>query len=79
MAKKQIDLAVSQRTIYFIIGMVILSFLMIYSIKWELLPQITLTGMNITKYVYPPFLILFGALGSSFLTSAIIGYKRIDS
>ena len=73
-------ISISKRSIYFIIGMVILTFLMIFSFQWDELPfSFVAFGKDVTKYTLPPFLILLGAMGTSLLKSGITGKEQFDT
>lgn len=75
--KKSIKINI--RIFYFLIGMIILSILLIFSFQWQLLPfKLVLFGNDITMYALPPILILISIFGSSLLKTSLTGKKGID-
>ena len=71
--------SLSNRLIYFIMGMGILTALTVVSIQWDLLPfKIMILGKDITPYALTPMLIFVGILGSSLLSSSFSGNRKID-
>lgn len=78
MKQKNKELGITTRILYFIIGLIILTALMVYSIQWNNLPfAITFLENNITSYVLPAIFVLIGIIASALLLSAFDGKWRL--
>lgn len=72
------QLSLTARILNFIIGLVILTVLMIYSIQWDNLPfAITFFEQNVTSYVLPAVFVLTGVIASALLLSSFDGKWRL--
>lgn len=76
--RKQTELSLSVRILYFVIGLTILTALMIYSIQWDNLPfGIFFFSYNITSYVLPAIFVLVSIIAGALLMSSFDGKWRL--
>ncbi len=79
MANKTI-LGLPTRIIFFILGIIIASIILVYSFQWDLLPfTVVWFGFDVTPYALASFIVLLGILASTLIKSGITGKKKIDA
>ena len=67
------------RILYFVIGIIMASALIVYAVSWNNLPvTLSLIGVEINQWVVAGFMVLIGILASSLIKSAILGKTRLD-
>lgn len=77
-AKSKISM--SKRQLYFVLGMLITTTIVVFSFQWDIITPTFLGVSNpiLTKYVVAFIIVLIGAFGSSLVKTAITGKGEVD-
>ena len=79
MANKNTKLDIPKRIIYFSIGLIGASMLLVFSFQWDLLPfRFTFLTYDITAYMLASILVMTGVFASSLIKTGLTGKKQID-
>jgi hypothetical protein len=67
------------RIIYFVLGLIIASALIVYAVSWNNLPfTMSMIGVSINQWVIAGIMVLIGIFASTLIKSALLGKTRLD-
>lgn len=72
------QLSIPTRILFFCIGLIVLTLIMVYSIQWNNLPfAITFFENNITSYILPVVFVLISIIAGALLMASFDGKWRL--
>lgn len=79
MAKQKSKLSPGRRVLYFTIGIILGSGLIVFSFQWNLLPfTITALGQDITAYALAGILVMVSVFAGTLIKSGLLGEVILD-
>ena len=79
MTKQKARLTLGRRILYFTIGLVVASGLLVFSFQWNLLPfTITALGQDVTSYALAGILVIISIFAGTLIKSGLLGEVILD-